>query len=446
MGRGLHLAVALVVAATATARAGSSHKVMVETDPEGAHVYIDDVDKGSVCEKTPCSFDVPAGTYSIIVQLQNYAPTVEPLEVPKNPKKPLIKHYKLQPAIGTLVFDSSPAAKGATITIDDADKGKLGGGSTRLEIDPGGHHVVVALGGKTLYEEIINVETGEEVPIKVNAAAAPTSVATTDTVKVDDDTSNTTTTTPGGSTSISTTAPETTRSHFISADLVVDVGFRRFSYTNAMTGPLAPESEDGQVIAGPAVEIWPTELLGIDHLRGMSLFMKLELPVNHQDVLDSMKQPLGPTTYWMTFEASVKQRWAGDMAALEVSGGYVMDQLRFNGDAGDLMKLPDANYQSIRIGARGALLLGAIEPYVSIESRFVQDGGVLATRFQTASASGYKGAVGIAARGGNFVGRVEASDLHYDWSLSQASQPGFYGADSATDKVLGFSFLLGYQY
>ena len=442
MGRGLHLAVAVVAASAAIAHASPTHKVTIETDPAGAHVYLNDVDSGAVCDKTPCTIDVPVGTYPIILQLANYAPKIDQLDVPKRPKGPLIKKFKLEPSVGTIVIDSPPEAKGASVKIDDVDHGKLGAsGNTRVEIDPGGHNVVVELNGKTLFQQIINVDTGEEVPIKVSVAAAP--AAPGDGVKIEDDT----TTPPKDTPSITKSAtPE--RSRFISGDVVVDVGFRRFSYTNAKVGPLAPESEDGQVIAGPAIEVWPSEAVGWDHLRGMSLFLKLELPINHQDVLDSMKQPIGPTTYWMTFEASIKQRWTiGDMAAVEVGAGYVQDQLRFNGDIADVQKLPDCDYQSIRLGARGALTFGAIEPYVALETRAVEDGGQLATRFQSASATGFRGAIGVAARGGNFVGRIEASDVHYDWTLSQVTQPGnFNGADGATDKVLGFSFLLGYQY
>ncbi|MGE5185335.1 MAG: PEGA domain-containing protein [Acidobacteriota bacterium] len=444
MRRGLHLAAAFVVAFTAAAHAGGSHKVMVETEPAGAHVYVNDVETGSVCDKTPCSFDAPIGGVLLIVQLQNYAPKIDQIDVPKRPKKPLIFHYKLDPAVGTIVIDAPAAAKGATVTIDDVDHGKVGGsGPTRVEIEPGGHHVVVALAGKTLHEEIVNVDIGTEVPVKVDAPAAATTTASSDGVKPDDTTTTTTTTT----TSISTKAPSREHAKFISGDVIADIGFRRFSYTNPTVGPLAPESEDGQVIAGPEVEVWPSVLAGWDHLRGLSVFVRLELPLNKQDVLDSMKQPIA-TTYWMSFEASLHQTWKlGNAASLEVGGGYVQDQLRFNGDIGGVMKLPDCDYQSIRLGARGSLLLGAIEPYVAVETRAVQDGGQLGTRFQSSSATGFRGAVGIAVRGGSFVGRVEGSDLHYDWTLSQNANPGnFNAADGATDKVLGISFLLGYQY
>ncbi len=445
MGRGLNLAAVLVVASTAVARADGGHKVKVETEPAGAHVYLNDTETPAVCDSTPCTFDAPVGEYTIIVQLQNYAPKIDMLEVPKRPKKPLIVHVKLQPAIATIVIDSA-AAKGASITVDGEAKGKVNSsGSAKVEVEPGGHQVTVTLGGKTLFEDFVDADAGSEVPINVKVAAAPP--APSDGGKTDSDA----TPPPHGDTSITATPAPFKRNRFISGDVLVDVGFRRFSYGGASpsaTNPVYPESEDGQVIGGPAVELWPMELLGVDHLRGLSLFAKVELPLNHQDVLDDQKPPqqLGQTK-WMTIEASVRHRWTfAEIAGLEVSGGYVRDTLGFDADPAEKMKLPNVDYQSIRLGARGSLTLGAVEPYVAFEERFVQSGGDLATRFQNPSASGYRAAVGITARGGSFIGRVEASDTHYSWKLSQASQPGFYSADSASDSIYGFAFMLGYLY
>jgi hypothetical protein len=445
MGRGLHLAAVLVVASTGLARADGGHKVKVETEPPGANVYLNDTDSPPVCEPTPCTFDAPVGAYTIIVQLKNYTPKFEPLDVPKRPKKPLIAHFKLDPAIATIVIDSA-VAKGASITVDGESKGKVNGsGNAKIEVEPGGHQVTVTLGGKNLFEEFIDVNAGEEVPINLKVAAAPP--APGDGEKTETDTSPP----PHDETSITATPTPSKRNRFISGDVVVDVGFRRFTYggaTPTAMNPVYPEQEDGQVIGGPAVEFWPMELLGINHVRGLSLFAKVELPLNHQDVVDDQKPPqqLGQTR-WMTIEASVRQRWMfAEIAGLEVSGGYVRDQLGFDADPAERMKLPDVDYQSIRLGVRGSLTLGPVEPYATFEERFVQSGGALAIRFQNPSVEGYRATIGIAARGGNFIGRVEASDAHYGWTLSQSSQPGFYSADSASDNIYGFAFMLGYQY
>src|SRR5437764_2332859 len=123
MGRVMHLAGAVVVvAASATAHAGGNvQHILVEGDPEGATVYLDDVGAGPKCDSTPCGFDVPVGKYTLIVQKANFAPSFDNIDIPKHPKKPLVFNYKLDKATGAIVLDSA-TAKGATITIDNATK------------------------------------------------------------------------------------------------------------------------------------------------------------------------------------------------------------------------------------------------------------------------------------------------------------------------------------
>src|SRR5258705_5749395 len=104
MGR-LVLAGVLVVAAMGHAFAGPTRKVKVESEPEGAAVYIDDVDNGKACESTPCTIDAPLGTPLIILRKEGFEPEVQELEVPKG-KKALQAKYKLKSAQGTVKVDS----------------------------------------------------------------------------------------------------------------------------------------------------------------------------------------------------------------------------------------------------------------------------------------------------------------------------------------------------
>lgn len=454
MGRVLQLAAAVVVFTTASAYAGgSTQHVLVETEPKGAVVYIDDVEKGPMCQPTPCSFDIAVGKYTLIVQKQNFTPAFENIDVQRRPKKPLVFKYSLDAASATIIVDN-PQAKGASIVVDGTAKGKVdGSGNARVEVEPTGHSISVTLNGKTLFEEVVTLDNNQEYAIKISASAfaaktppkeVPKQTASTD--EGGGDTTESGSSEGSASASVTTTAPAQRRDRYIEGNVVVDVGFRRFEYQNPQMGPLAPESEDGQVIAGPAVEVWPMVILDTTHLRGLSVFLKAEFPINHQDVKDSTMNTIA-TTYWSTFEASVRHRWTvADIAGIEVGAGYVRDLLRFNGDAGDVTKLPDADYQSLRIGARGSLVLGPIEPYISAENRVILDGGVLPKRFSTASGSGIRGALGFAAHGGNFTARLEASAVRYSWQFTNSSTGNFYQADGATDEVLGISFAVGYQY
>jgi hypothetical protein len=446
MGRVLAAAAVVVVALSASARAGSNQHVMVETDPKGAVVYVDDVEKGPVCQPTPCSFDIAAGHYTLIVQKQAFAPSIENIDVPRRPKRPLVFNYKLEAASGAIIINN-PAAKGAQITVDGAAKGKVdASGSARIDVEPGGHQVTVTLGKKTLFEDIVNADVGQETTITVTAGPGK------ETASTDDGGGDTTEPPHTDEPEVPPAPPAPHVRRMISGDVIFDVGFRRFTYQNPKMGPLSTEGEDGNVLAGPEIEVWPMEIFDVPHLRALSLYLRFEFPVNHQDVVDG-KQNVIATTQWVSYEASVKYRWTiSDAAAFEVGGGYVRDMLRFNGDPGDVDKLPDSDYQSLRIGARASLLLGMFEPYISAENRFILDGGVLPTRFcagaTCASGTGFRGAIGIAARYDHFVGRIEGSDIHYSWTFanSGSSTGNFYMADGTTDKILGVSVMLGYQY
>src|SRR5690606_8805900 len=103
MGR-LLLAGMLVIAAMGVADAGPTRKVLVESEPPGATVYLNDVDKGPVCEATPCTINAPIGTSTIILRLDKYEPEISLLEVPKG-KRTLQQKYTLKGAVGTIVID-----------------------------------------------------------------------------------------------------------------------------------------------------------------------------------------------------------------------------------------------------------------------------------------------------------------------------------------------------
>jgi len=447
MGRVLACAAVVVVALSAPARAGSNQHVLVETEPKGAVVYINDVEKGPVCQPTPCSFDIAAGSYTLIVQKQAFSPSIDNIDVPRRPKKPLVFNYKLEAAASATIVVNNPLAKGAQITVDGAAKGKVdGSGNAKIEVEPGGHQVTVTLGKKTLFEDIVNADVGQETTITVTASAPK------ETASSDDGGNGETAEPPHDEPEVPEKPPAPHVRRMIAGNVIFDVGFRRFTYQNPQMGPLSSEGEDGNVLAGPEVEVWPMEILDVPHLRGLSLYLRFEFPLNHQDVIDGMKNVIA-TTQWVSYETSLKYRLTiADAAAVEVGAGYVRDMLRFNGDAGDVNKLPDADYQSLRIGARASLLLGMFEPYISAENRVILDGGVLPTRFcaaaSCASGTGFRAAVGIAAHYNHFLGRVEGSDIHYSWTFanSGSSTGNFYMADGTTDKILGLSFVFGYQY
>jgi hypothetical protein len=424
---------ALVVAAVGTAAAGPTRKVQVESDPPGATVYLNDPSDGALCE-TPCAIDAPIGKTPIILQREGYEPMFDTLVVPRGGKK-IVARFTLVSAVGSLVVKGAP--DGATVSVDEKDKGKT---PDKIEVESGSHHVVVTLKGKKLFDDFVNVETGTDTEIVATASSAG------DLGPPDDG---------GGDGSgdvqpvVHTQAPSGPRQRFINAGIEADVGFRRFEWVNprGRLGNNSGESEDGNVIAGPAIEVWPAELLRLGYLRGLSVFVRFQFGINHQVLtttdMTGASVPAGAQTTWSSLEASIRHRWiVADTVAIEASGGFVRDVYGFEVDNEMIHQtVPDTDYKSLRLGARLALT-GDIAPYLAGENRIVLSGGYLATQYMDAHASGLHGAAGVMIHSGALTAKVEGEITSYSWTFS----PQDLNADGASDKVFGFAALVGYQY
>jgi len=453
MGRVAPLAVALVAATCGAAWAGPTHRVRIETTPEGAHVYLGDVESGAKCEATPCEFDAPLGDDSIIIQLDKFQTRIEQITVARaRDKKPEVFQYKLEPAIATIVVDDKRAT-GASIQIEGHEKAKV---PARVEVDAGGHQVSVKLGNKVLYEDFVDVDAGTEKVIELPSGALGKDTSggggsetgggdggegagSDDTKGGDGD--------GGGGSITKGSEPNEERARFISAALVVDVGWRRFHYENPPSSASASEGEDGQVIGGPAVEIWPAELLHMRHLRGLSIYGRAEFGLNQLDVAfydptTMMTTTVGKTS-WQSYEASLRQRWSFDSFAVEASAGYVQDVFDYD-DANTGRMLPAADYQALRAGARAFFVSGGFAPYISGEARIVFSGGNLGVPIQS-SATGIRGAAGAELVTGPFYVRAEGEYLHYEWTYPTDVNPA-NTPSGASDKIFGFSVSAGYQY
>lgn len=427
----------------ATAEAG--RKVDVDSDPTGASVYLNDVDSGAACNSTPCVIDAPVGTTTIIIRKDGYAPEITEITVPRRGK---VKPFKvsLRSEVGTLVV-TDPAFKGGRIFVDDIDKGPA---PQHLDIPAGPHHAQVLVRGKPVADEILDLDAGAEHELKATTSAPlPPQVADT-TIKaggVDDD---------GGDGEVKPNSvikhqdvepePREPREPYLFVGAEFDVGFRQFTYDNAQNGLAATESESGQAMLGPAAELWPMILAGSHHLRGLSLFGKVEFGLNHQPVLDSANVPVGPTTFWGNIEAGVRHRWhVGENSSVAIEGGYVRDQLQFMATSKTLLlKVPYADYRSIKLGVRASTMVGALEPFIALEGRIILSGGDLGDRFMSHDITGGHAAVGASITAGPVYLRAQAAITLYSWALSNSGtdQPGGT-ADGASDKIEVLSFVVG---
>ncbi len=413
-----------------SADAGSGRKIEIESDPAGAAVYVNEKEAGPACASTPCTIEAPAGEVTIIIELANHASSFQEILIPKRGRVPKVT-VKLLPAVGTIVIDG-PA--GATVQVDDEAKGNA---PTRIDVTEDAHHVVVMQNGKTLYDQFVDVTTGGETTV------TPKQVASSSAGGEEGAGGET-----GGGDVVKTATPKRPRDRFISASAAVDIGFRTFTYSGVETPQkLRDEKEGGQVLAGPLIEFWPGELIGVDPLRGLSVLARLQFGVNAQPVTGNgiMDET---NTFWQSMEFSLRYRKRfASMFTAEAGVGYVRDQFQFNvHNTLDLKLVPDVDYQSIRIGLRGSVILGNFEPYVVLENRVVTDGGNLADRFADGTgASGYRGALGVNAHKGNFIGRFEASALNYSWDI-KFDPAGEFRATGASDSIRQIQIALGYQY
>jgi hypothetical protein len=512
----VHLAGALLAVCVTAASAGPTRRVTIDTDPEGATVYFNDRDSRPVCERTPCSVDAPIGQTTIVIELRGYGPVIDQLEVAKKGK---LTNFKFQlskatddpePAtasspssagVGTIVIDAS-SAKGATVNIDGADKGKV---PLKIEVDPGTRVVVVIKDGLRIFDKKVQVEAGEELRVTPRSGSTAAAVSKdsvggksrakdrdtdrdrdqgkTDRGDKDDkdertdktekpdkkeragrrakdkDTASTET---EGETSTETGEdgskrgiektgePEEPRDRLFVVSGVLDIGFRDFTYAGG-THDYAnyDQAESGQALGGIAVEVWPAEVLGATVAHGLSLFGRYELPLVHQTVLDSMNMSTGIATDWRTFELSARYRQVLFDGAVAVSAGvgYLNQKMGYSGnDPAELARVPVVDYKSIvgRIGV--ALPIDPIEPYVVGEPRLVRSAGDLALRFTGAKIAAYRVGVGAALRYKQIVGHVEASYEAYVWSNLKQDPDAINTASGASDKVMSVSAMVGYSY
>lgn len=432
----------LLLPLAGTAIAAPKRKVKIDSDPENATVYFNSKEDGPVC-KTPCETDAPVGDTPIIIELEGHKQLFENLVV--TAKKPVSVRYKLSPAIGT-VNVRGPA--GAKITVDGEDKGKA---PATFTVPAGAHTVVLTLDGRKVGTNFIEVASNDEVVVEGKAPGnrpkpPPEEVAESG----DDDVETPLETTDPAPTEISTTAPAParTRGPYVSLAVAMDIGFRNFTYDNPQTDNLSPEKEGGQVLVGPVAEVWLGTLAGVRFLRGLSLLARFGYGVNKQAVTQTMNDTTtSAKTYWQAFEISLRHRWTiKDAMTLEVGAGFVRDLHSFSGKLADIELVPDADYRSIRLGLRASALLGSIEPYAAVENRIVLSGGNIEERFDDASASGLRAAIGAQTKLGAVSLRVEGALNYYTWSFTSNDMTDKWRADGGTDSIKFISAAVGYAY
>jgi hypothetical protein len=428
MGRSVPLCLIAVLWAAGPAEAGKKRKVRIESEPPNASVYINAVEDGEQC-KTPCSVDIEDAAL-LIVDLAGHKAVIETISFGRREKPPFKRSYTLVATLGKIIVKGP---KGASVFVDDEDKGKA---PLDVEVEAGPHAVELQLAGKTILARPVEVAANAEVEIPVPSTTVADATPDRDLP-------------PGGDGDASIRGridpPPRRTDPILALSAITSVGFRDFQYQNVAAGAvnLDPASEAGQISPGAVLELWPGTLAGIRALRGLALVGRAQLGVNPQEVTDSDSgMPIGASTFWRNFEGSLRYRATlAGTATLEGSVGYLRDQHRFSGERSAIAQVPDADYQSLKLALRASLLLGSIEPYAAFENLVVMSGGPLAERFPMgADVAGVRGAAGIAASFGHIGVRLEGALTRYTWTFRQAEASG------ATDSIKYVSILAGYAY
>ena len=132
--------------------------VAFSSDPEGAAVF---VDGKTVCDRTPCSRNVPAGSREVTMRLNGHEPRTETVNLQAN--GPLA--FRLDPLNGFLAVTSP--VPGLVVSVDGVEKGRVP--LERLALTPGPHAVVISSPCHHPESRTVAVERGKTATIAAEA-------------------------------------------------------------------------------------------------------------------------------------------------------------------------------------------------------------------------------------------------------------------------------------
>jgi tRNA A-37 threonylcarbamoyl transferase component Bud32 len=146
----------------------SELSVMVQSEPEGAQVYVDEALKG----ETPLPLKLERGAYRVRIIKTGYHSWEEEISLEKGRTEPLI--ITLAPILAILPLETSPP--GARVYVDGDYKGETGDVPLKLELPLGAHQVRVMKDGHRTWEDRVELSEEKAYPLKV--VALPRELAT----------------------------------------------------------------------------------------------------------------------------------------------------------------------------------------------------------------------------------------------------------------------------
>ena len=154
----------LVLGAAAPAHAASKYKVLVDSSPQGATVYIDSKANGAV-GVTPWAGTLTKGNHTIILELEGYLPATKTVKVARTRKQqqffvPMTK--KADPPRIDIRADADKNVFGATVYLDGQPQGQA---PTLLTTDAGRHQVELKKEGFQDFTQWVEVKENEKVTV-----------------------------------------------------------------------------------------------------------------------------------------------------------------------------------------------------------------------------------------------------------------------------------------
>jgi hypothetical protein len=340
----------------------------------------------------------------------------------------------MEKAIGHLTI-SGP--KGATITIDDEDKGKA-----PQDFDlPVGQYSVKLVDGKRTGTAFVSFESGGDEKELDDAAITWEGEQT----QTED---------PEQRPEVHGDAkPTHVDAPLFSIGAIATVGFRSFKYQgNRTKDSLRDLQEKGALTVGVSATVYPGTLFQIPALRTLALFGSFQLPATKQGITGDMIAA-GVTNLWQSFSAGISYKYLLDSGlGIGASFAWVRDDYQYSGRQQDRDVLPFAEYKTVAPGVGISYATDVsnmrVEPYVGAEYRLVYSAEPMASRFLDTKTSGVHVAIGANALiKKHITAHVEAGLLRYAWSYKadpSAMLPRM--ATGATDQNFQVAFSVGYAY
>lgn len=420
------LVVLTALAGLATPAAAQQRGVRVTSTPSGAMVYVGDKEQGPV-GVTPILLKLKPGEHGLIIELEGYTPVVQQVKVPKGKGPAIDVAVTLVPAVGALVV-SGDVALGATVRIDDVERGKV---PLRVELEAGAHHVQVATDPP--YEEFVEIKPGDERTLLVTLAPPPPPPP----VVVD-------------------TGPARGKP-LVAVRVGTELGWRRVRYEGAddrNTQPYSSGTVAGvrlDVVLAPwrlsrqARRIWPLALV-----VGGTFAPVADAAVPEDDATAEV--------YWRSMDVGLRYRLPLLQGKLAVGfeGGWSRNLYQFRVPLEAVLeaRLPDVDYQMVRLGARVEHVRGPLTGWFGLDNRIVVGGGTIEARYEPADAGGFGLRLGVLGRllGDRLEVGAEYGLERYGWELTPDPPPANpdrdpgHRATSATDTFHGVKLWVGSHY